>query len=166
MPTFQAVFPFLHANGNIIDTFGYYYVEDMPGGVFFLSPIAFFCFWIFKYWKNSKNKELKVFSTSLIIVGLIFAIFISIKAGSTGRYLLDFAWLFVLCGIIMFMEIFKQLKTDEGKNILGKVFNLIFIYTIIINCLLSFCVIGGSNSMKSNSPEKYFNAEYTVMFFK
>ena len=96
LPTFQANFPFIHANGNIIDTFGYFYVEDMIGGVFFLAPIAFFSFGIIKLWKNSKDKEIKTFATTLLVVGLIFACFISLKAGSTGRYLLDFAWIFVL----------------------------------------------------------------------
>ena len=64
------------------------------------------------------------------------------------------------------MEILKNLKTYEGKNILGKVFNLIVTYTIIINILSGFCIIGGVNSMRNNSPERYFKTEYTVMFLK
>ncbi len=64
------------------------------------------------------------------------------------------------------MEILKSLKTEEGKKILGKVFNLIVVYTVIINVLCGFCVIGGVNSMRENSPESYFKAEYTVMFLK
>lgn len=166
LPKFQGFFPFLHANGNLIDTFGYYYIEDMVAGVFFLAPIAFFCFAIFKVLKKSENKEFKIFVTSLLVVGLIFAVFISLKAGSTGRYLLDFAWMFVLCGISIFMEIWKNLKTDEGKIILGKVFNVIVCYTLIINILSSFCVVGGVNSMKNNTPKQYFDAEYTIMILK
>ena len=166
LPTFQATFPFIHLNADIIDTFAYYYVEDMPGGVFFLAPIAFFCFAIFKLWKKIENKEMKTLVTSLLTVGLIFVCFISLKAGSTGRYLLDFAWLFVLAGIILFMEIFKSLKTDEGKKILEKVFGFIVIYTVIINLLIGFCVVGGVNSMRENSPDRFLKAEYTVMFLK
>ena len=139
LPTFQAVFPFLHSNGNIIDTFSYFYVEDMPGGVFFLAPIAFFCFGIVWLWKNSQNKTLKEFITSLLVIALLMVSFISIKAGSTGRYLLDFAWLFVL---------------TRNNN------------TVIINVLSGFCVIGGKNSMKNNCPKMYYNLEYTVMFLK
>lgn len=96
LPTFQATFPFIYTNGNIIDTFGYYYVEDMLGGVFILAPIAFFCFAIFKIWKKSENKDLKTSIITFLITGLIFVSFISLKAGSTGRYLLDFAWIFVI----------------------------------------------------------------------
>ena len=166
LPTFQAVFPFIHVNGNIIDTFGYYYVEDMIGGAFCLSPIAFFCFGIFWLWKKCKNKDLKISALTFLIVGLIFVSFISLNAGSTGRYLLDFAWIFVICGIMIFMEILKQSQTEEGKKILGKVFNVIVCFTLIINILSAFCVIGGANSMRNNSPKEYFEAEYTFMIQK
>lgn len=165
-PTFQGFFPFMYGNGNLIDTFGYYYIEDMPGGVFIMAPIAFFCFGILKIYKKSENKNLKIFITTLLITGLIIVSFISLKAGSTGRYLLDFAWIFVLCGITIFMEILNGLKTDEGKKILGNVFGIIVCFTIIINILSGFCSIGGENSMRKNSPKQYFDAEYTVMILK
>ena len=166
LPTFQGFFPFLYGNGNLIDTFGYYYIEDMPGGVFWIAPIAFFCFGIGKVWKNSQNKELKRLIASLLCVGLIFVVFISLKAGSTGRYLLDFAWLFMLCGILIFMEILQNLKTEEGKMVLGKVFHVIVCFTVIFHLLSGFCTIGGKNSMRQNSPKQYFEAEYTVMILK
>ena len=121
---------------------------------------------IFMQLKNCKNKDLKIFVTSLLIVGLIFVSFISIKAGSTGRYLLDFAWLFVLCGIIIFMEIINNLQTNEGRKILEKVLNIIVCYTIIINLLSAFCIIGGINSIKNNSPKQYYEFEYMIMFLK
>lgn len=167
LPTFQGFFPFIHANGNLIDTFGYYYVEDMPGGVFFLVPIAFFCFGIFSVLKKSKeDKDYKSFVISLLLVGLIFVTFISLKAGSTGRYLLDFAWIFVLCGICIFMKIVQNLKTDEGRKILEKVLGVIVCYTLIINILLGFCSVGGNNFMRNNSPKQYFKSEYTIMILK
>lgn len=64
------------------------------------------------------------------------------------------------------MEILKKLKTDEGKIIFTKIFNFILVFTIIINVLSGFCIIGGGNSMKNNSPKQYFNSEYTIMFLK
>lgn len=110
LPTFKATFPFLHSNGNIIDTYSYFYVEDMIGGVFFLAPIAFFCFGIIWLWKKSKNKDLKILTTTFLTVGMIFSLFISLKAGATGRYLLDFAWLFVISRNIDFYGNFKRAK--------------------------------------------------------
>ena len=144
----------------------YYYIEDMPGGVFLLAPIAFFCFGIFNTLKKSKDKEYKSFVISLLLVGVILVSFITLKAGSTGRYLLDFAWLFVLCGICIFMKIVQELKTEEGRKILEKAFCGIVCYTLIINILLGFCSIGGSNSMKNHSPKQYFESEYTIMILK
>lgn len=166
LPTFQGFFPFLHGNGNLIDTFGYYYIEDMLGGVFWIAPIAFFCFGIFKVLKENKNKEFKTFLISLLTVGMILVTFISLKAGSTGRYLLDFAWLFVLCGISVFMEFVKNLTTEEGKKIAQVIFYGIVSITLVINILSGFCTIGGNNSMKHYSPKKYFDAEYTIMILK
>ena len=64
------------------------------------------------------------------------------------------------------MEILRKLKTDEGKKIFTKIFNFIVVFTIIINVLSGFCVIGGRNSMRNNSPKKYFDLEYTIMFLK
>ena len=165
LPTFQGFFPFIYANGNLIDTFGYYYVEDMPGGVFCLAPIAFFCFGVWYIRKKTENQELKSFVTVLLLVGSIFVAFISLKAGSTGRYLLDFAWIFVLGGISIFMEILQRLKTEEGKKILERIFYGIVCYTLMIHLLLGFCFIGG-NSMRNNSPKQYFDAEYTIMILK
>lgn len=94
LPTFKAVFPFLYANGNIIDTYSYFYVEDMIGGVFLLAPIAFFSFGIIWLWKKSQNKELKMFTTTVLTVGLIFAIFISLKARSYWKIFIRFCLAF------------------------------------------------------------------------
>ena len=102
----------------------------------------------------------------MLSFGLIFVTFISLKAGSTGRYLLDFAWIFVLCGICIFMKIVQNLKTDEGRKILEKVLGVIVCYTLIINILLGFCSVGGNNFMRNNSPKQYFKSEYTIMILK
>ena len=72
LPCFKAVFPFISANSNIIETACYYYVEDIPGGIFFLAPIAFFCFGLFKFIKKTDNKELKDFVITLLLVRNIF----------------------------------------------------------------------------------------------
>ena len=166
LPTFQATFPFVHSNVNIIDTFGYYYIEDMLGGVFIVSPIAFFCFGIFKILKNKEDKILKALISLLLVVGLVFVSFVSLKAGSTGRYLLDFTWIFVLCGILIFMVILKNLKTEEGKKIFGSILSVIVCYTVILNILSSYCCIGRFLSMKTKTPKQYFDAEYTIMILK
>ena len=65
---FQAVFPFIHTNSNIIERACYYYVEDIPGGIFFIAPICFFSFYLIKFIKKTDKKELKSLVISLISV--------------------------------------------------------------------------------------------------
>lgn len=71
LPCFQAVFPFIHTNYNIIERACYYYVEDIPGGIFFIAPICFFSFYLIKFFKKTDKKELKSLVISLISVRII-----------------------------------------------------------------------------------------------
>ena len=75
LPCFKAVFPFISSNGNIPELLSYYYVEDIPGGIFFIAPIAFFCFGFIKFIKNTNKKELKSFVISLILIRIIISMF-------------------------------------------------------------------------------------------
>lgn len=166
LPVFTPEFPFIQGNSNIINNFMYYYCEDIPAGVFILSPIAFMCFGIFNFYKKSENKELKNFVVSLILTGLLLVIVTSVKAGSTGRYFLDFAWMFVLAGILIFMTKIQNYKTEEGKTILTNILYIILCFTLVINLLSGFCSIGGKFSIKKDSPKMFFDTEYSIMFMK
>lgn len=166
IPTFIARFPFIEVNSNIFEIFSYYYIEDMPGGTFILSPIAFFCiFGINKFFKKCKNKELKNLVITLLIVGIILNMIVVMQAGSTGRYLLDFSWCFVLVGILIFLENYQNTETKEARNILEKIVIGIAIFTLIINILTGFLNISGV-SMKKISPKVYLNVEHTICFWK
>jgi len=165
LPIFKSVFPFVSANANLIETFSYYYIEDIPAGIFFLAPITFLCFRIIKFYKTTNKKEIKILVTTLILVGLILCVFVSMQAGSTGRYFLDFAWMFVLAGIMIFMSFYENYKSNESKQVLTKIFTIIMIFTVIINILFGFSQIG-SNGMMYSSPEMYFNVDYSISIWK
>lgn len=166
IPTFIAKFPFIEVNSNIFEIFSYYYIEDMPGGTFLLSPIAFFCiFGINKFFKKCKNKELKNLVITLLIVGILLNIIVVMQAGSTGRYLLDFSWCFVLAGILIFLENYQNTEAKEAQKILEKIVILIVIFTLIINILTGFLSISGV-SMKMISPKVYLDVEHTICFWK
>ena len=166
IPTFIAKFPFIEVNSNIFEIFSYYYIEDMPGGTFLLSPIAFFCiFGINKFLKKCKNKELKNLVITLLIVGIILNMIVVMQAGSTGRYLLDFSWCFVLAGTLIFLENYQNTETKEAQKILEKIVILIAIFTLIINILTGFLSISGV-SMKMISPKVYLDVEHTICFWK
>ena len=165
LPVFKAVFPFIQSNGNIIDTFSYYYAEDIPAGIFILSPICFCIFGIVNFLRKSKDKELKAFTILLICIAILLVSVITLMAGSTGRYFLDVAWMLNLAGIIIFMSIFESKTSDESKAILCKIIYIIIVWTIIINLLSGFCSVGGI-SMKNSSPKKYFKIEKSIVFWK
>ena len=166
IPTVIGAFPFMQVNSNIFEIFSYYYIEDMPGGVFILSPIAFFCiFGIKKFLKVSENKELKKLVISLLIIGIILNIIIVMQAGSTGRYLLDFAIYFVLAGILVFLENYKNYKHRETKDIMFNILKMIVCITIIVNILTGFESISGV-SMKDLTPKVYYNIESKICFWK
>lgn len=165
LPSFIGRFPFLEVNSNIPEIFAYYYVEDMPGGVFILAPIAFAIFGIGKFLKISKNKELKTLVLVFLIVGLILNIIIVMQGGSTGRYLLDFAWYFVLVGILIYLENYQNTKSIETKQILQRIFICIASFILIINILTGFLTTSGVG-MKRVSPQTYFNIEYGISFWK
>ena len=165
LPSFIGEFPFMQVNSNIPEIFAYYYVEDMPGGVFILAPIAFAVFGIKKFLKTSKNTELKNLVVVILAVGIILNIIIVMQGGSTGRYLLDFAWYFVLAGILIYLENYQNTKTVEAKKILEKIFVGLISFTLIINILTGFLTTSGVG-MKRVSPQVYFNVEYSISFWK
>ena len=165
LPSFIGEFPFMQVNSNIPEIFAYYYVEDMPGGVFILAPIAFAVFGIKKFLKTSKNTELKNLVVVILAVGIILNIIIVMQGGSTGRYLLDFAWYFVLAGILIYLENYQNTKTVEAKKILEKIFVALMSFTLIINILTGFLTTSGVG-MKRVSPQVYFNVEYSISFWK
>ena len=165
LPSFIGEFPFMQVNSNIPEIFAYYYVEDMPGGVFILAPIAFAVLGIKKFLKTSKNTELKNLVVVILAVGIILNIIIVMQGGSTGRYLLDFAWYFVLAGILIYLENYQNTKTVEAKKILEKIFVGLMSFTLIINILTGFLTTSGVG-MKRVSPQVYFNVEYSISFWK
>jgi hypothetical protein len=165
LPVFKPAFPFISSNSNIFEVFAYYYIEDIPAGVFLLSPIAFFSIGIFKFMKKNENKELKWLTASFLVTAIILVVIVTMQAGSTGRYFLDFSWLFVLSGIIIFMSMYESYKNIETKKVMEKILGIILCYTLIINILTGFMNISNI-SMETNSPKAFYKTEYTICFWE
>lgn len=68
IPIFLPNFPFIHYHNNLLTFYGYYYIENMMGGLFVMVPICLFIFGIYKVWKRTDNKNLFRFIVTLIIV--------------------------------------------------------------------------------------------------
>lgn len=164
IPTFLPNFPFLQYHNNLLTFYGDYYVENMMGGLFIMVPICLFIFGIFKVWKRTDKKKTLYFIIDFIVVGIIFAIFSIMMGGSMQRYLADYAWIFIIAGICVFLEIVRLYKSEEAKNIMRKLFGVITIYVIIINLFSG--IVSEKNYMSDNSPVKYNELKYTINFWE
>lgn len=132
IPNFILQFPFITNHNNLITFYGYYYIENMIGGVFMLAPICFLNFLIIKLNRKCENKHLKIIINSLLFIGSFIAIISSMMAGSNQRYLIDYAWMLILSGILIFMWLYKYFKTEEAKKILQTFLAIITVYTFLL----------------------------------
>lgn len=164
IPFFIAEFPFLTNHNELLSFNGYYYIENMIGGIFMLAPICFMNLYIIKANKKTENKGLKIIINSLLIVSLIIAIISLMIAGSNQRYLIDYAWMIILSGILIFMILYNYLKSYEAKKILEKILAIVTIYTFLVSILAG--IVSEKSYMKDNSPKEYYKTRYTVCFWE
>lgn len=164
IPNFIPDFPFITNHNKLLEFYGYYYIENMIGGLFMIAPICFMNFFVIKANKKTENRELKIVINSLIIVGTLIAIISIMMAGSNQRYLIDYAWMFILSGILIFIIIFNSFKSDETKNILKKVFGTITIFTFLIGILSG--IVSEKENMKNYSSKMYYKTKYTICFWE
>ncbi len=164
IPKIVPQFPFIEYSNDLASFYGFYYIENILSGLFFLAPICFACFGIFKFNKKVENKELKILVNGLISVGSLIAILSVAMAGSNQRYLIDYAWMFIFAGILIFISIYNLFKSEETKKVLQKVFAFIAIYTMFISIIMGIKAEG--ENMKYASPEEYYKTRYTTCFWE
>ena len=164
VPHFVPYFPFIAHSNDCATFYGAYYIENLIGGVFMVAPICFFIFYIFKFNRKSENKELKIIVNSLIIVGLLIACVSVAMAGSNQRYLIDYGWMLIFAGILIFSFLYSLFKHKETKNILNKLLAIMAIYTLLLG--ISSGILTEKDCMKHNSPEKYYKIKYSVCFWE
>ena len=170
IPHFIGTFPFIQVNNEVLDYYGYYYIEDMAAGLFFMAPICFALFRIIKVfkWDNKKEDkllELKNRIIELFIIGTILLVIVTSVGGSLGRYLLDFSWCYVLASILISWDLYNRIKTAEGKKIYTKILTYVMIYILIFNVLSIFLKANGLG-MKELSPSIYLKIEQLILFWK
>lgn len=84
--------------------------------------------------------------------------------GSMQRYMLDYAWLLIIAGICVFIELCRLYKHEETKVIMRKLFGYITIYVILINIFSG--IISEKSYMQTYSPEEYYELKYTIDFWE
>ncbi len=164
IPNFIPDFPFITNHNKLLEFYGYYYIENMIGGLFMIAPICFMNFLVIKANKKTENKELKTIINSLIIVGTLIAILSIMMAGSNQRYLIDYAWMFIMSGILIFIVLFNSFKSDETKNILKKVFGTITVFTLLIGIISG--IVSEKENMKNYSSKTYYQTKYMICFWE
>ena len=164
MPSFTSSFPFIETNKNILTFYGYYYIEDMIGGLFILIPICFAIFSLRKLWKKSENKEVCYAILTFSVIGLILCIASIMMAGSLQRYLIDYGWMLIIAGIMSFVELRNVYKTDEGKHLLDKILKVLVIYIVVVN--LCTGIRAEKNYFKNFSTEQFYKLRYSVDFWE
>lgn len=165
IPTFIPNFPFIAPNNNVLDIFAYLYTEKMYGGVFIFSPIAFMCFKLCSFYKCEKNKEIKIGLTCLLLTAIIMTVVVITSGGINPRYLLDFCWLYVFAGIIIYLSNYKKVG-EESKNILEKILIIITLYTLIINLLNGIGTKNDIFGIEQKVPNVFYKMEYFITFWK
>lgn len=164
IPEFLSEFPFITYHNKLTTFYGYYYIENMIGGLCIIVPIVFMNFLVLKANKNTQNRSLKILLNSLVIVGILLCILSVMIGGSNQRYLIDYAWILILSAILIFCIFYNKLQSEEAKKILQKILCYITIYTFIIS--ISAGIVSEKDYMKKYSPEKYYELRYTVCFWE
>lgn len=164
VPNFVPIFPFITHSNDHLSFYGSYYIENLIGGLFMIAPICFFIFYIFKFNKKTENKELKIIVNSLTIIGIIIACISAAIAGSNQRYLIDYAWMIIFAGILIFTSLYNLFKDKEAKKILNKILAIITIYTFLLG--ISSGILTEKECMKYNSTEEYYKLKYTICFWE
>ena len=164
IPEFLSEFPFITYHNKLTTFYGYYYIENMIGGLCIIVPIVFMNFLVLKANKDTQNRSLKILLNSLVIVGSLLCILSVMIGGSNQRYLIDYAWILILSAILIFCIFYNKLQSEEAKKILQKILCYITIYTFIIS--ISAGIVSEKDYMKKYSPEKYYELRYTVCFWE
>lgn len=153
-----ATFPFVHRVDSTPLYIGFYGNGCKGIGIFSLNMLLYVLFLLPFLRKDIKQKSKTLWSTifSLTFVGILMVITITLMAASYGRYSLDFAWMFVLAGILTLFFIKEEIKKSK---IASKIFTIIVVGGILISSVV--------NSLESiNSEKNLFRSLNTVNYYK
>ncbi len=164
IPSVVLEFPFLTHHNNLFIYYGNYYIENMIGGIFVLVPICLINFFIFKSFKNYKDLKLKIIISSLVIVGTLVAFLSAVMAGSTQRYVIDYTWMYMISGLLIYTICFNKLKTDEGKRIFLKILAVIAIFTLIVGIVSG--IITEHDYFSIFAPDEFNKLKYMICFWE
>ena len=163
-PKFKADFPFVDNYNDTPTFYGYYYIENMLGGLFIFAPICFSYFLIGKANKKEISTELRILIWTLFWVSIFIAVLSVSMSGSVERYLADYAWMFILNAILIVNIFDDSYKNEETKELLQKIISYMTVFSFIVAIL--FGIVSEKSYLKNNSTKQYYETEYTVCFWE
>ena len=163
IPVVNLTFPFIDHHNNYPTYYGYYYLENMIGGVFCLAPICFMNFKLYKM-RKSENKELKWITIMLVVVAILICGISAVMAGSNQRYLIDYSWMLITSGIILACYCYEELKSDEAKKIANKAIIIVAMITMFLG--IGSGIISEKRFFEVASPEVYYQIQSEVCFWE
>lgn len=103
---------------------------------------------------SQSNKDLILLMTSFIFLGLIFVLFISLIAGATMRYLVDFVSLLLLSAFLFWFYLNNLFQNNKPVRIM---INSIMIIAIVYGCLFNIGIsfVGYKDLLNKTNPELY-----------
>lgn len=160
-------FPFIHSVDSTPLYIGFYGNGCKGIGIFSLNILMYALFLLPIFRKNIKQKNKALWTTllSLITIGLIMVIVITLMAASYGRYSLDFTWMFALATILTLLYIMEEIKENEFAR---KLFTIItgtcIIISIFANMLES--INSEKNCFKFFNTQEYYKLQSMISFWE
>lgn len=84
--------------------------------------------------------------------------------GSMQRYMVDYAWILIIAGICVFIELCRLYKHEETKDFMRKLFGIITIYVVLMGTFSG--IVSEKSYMMQFSPDEYYRLKYTIDFWE
>ncbi len=111
-----------------------FHVEEIGGGIFTTSILGFVLFFIPIIFKYVKEKEIKVYTITSLVVAFILMISSSGIGALIGRYMLDFNYIIYFVIVILCLYVVDIFKNKKVNNI----YMILMFVSIFINLLMTF----------------------------
>ena len=147
-------FPYLQLRDLSSDYLGYFYLNDMYGGMIWLFPMSLLSVGIFS---PAKNGEMKKVGIVLFVLACVIVLADIWMAGITARYMYDFSFIFVIVGIIVYFW-----NTDSRRSFDNRIkrdlVNLGVLGSLFIQ-IIAFMIPGIQYGLFLRNPSLFYSLE-------
>lgn len=159
-------FPFVTSTSFMPEYMGYYYSQPVGGGYFTVTIIGIVILLLPWLWKKAKeyNKEMNALIILSVAVAIVLSIFEASKAGSVGRYTMDFLWMLNIATVLLILLLYNYLKSECAKLTFIKILLLLIMISCIMNTLLVYSNENALLERRFNLKTFYY-IKYLIAFW-